>query len=178
MSRIGKKPIPVPDKVKVEVKGDLVTVASADGKKKLEQNVEFVTVKVEGNEVLVETIEDSRQARGCHGLYRTLISNMIAGVTTGWTRALQIEGAGFKAELKGKKLVLTVGYTYPREYMVPDGVTLELPKANQIIIKGTSKELVGQTAASIRAVRPPDPYRGKGIRYVGERAVRKVAKGK
>lgn len=178
MSRIGKKPIPVPDKVKVEISGDLVTVSSADGKKKLTQSVSHVTVKVEDSQVIVETADQSRLSRSAHGLYRTLISNMIAGVTTGWTRVLSIEGAGFKAEMTGRKLMLTVGYTYPREYNIPAGVDVELPKANQIVVKGIDKQLVGAIAASIRAVRPPDPYRGKGIRYEGERAVRKVAKGK
>ena len=170
MSRVGKKPVSIPDGAVVKVDGDLVTVASKDGKKTLQQAVRHVNVLVGAVGYV--------QARASHGLYRTLIANMLEGVTKGWQKTLEIEGAGFKAEQQGKKLVLTVGYTYPREYAIPDGIDLELPKPAVIVIKGIDKELVGQTAASIRAVKPPDPYRGKGIRYQGEQAVRKTAKGK
>ena len=178
MSRVGKKPISIPDGAVVQVQGDLVTVASKDGKRKLQQAVRHVNVQVQDGEVCLEAADGSRQARACHGLYRTLVANMMEGVTKGWEKTLEIEGAGFKAEQQGKKLLLTVGYTYPREYAIPDGIELELPKASIIVIRGIDKELVGQTAASIRAVKPPDPYRGKGIRYRGEHAVRKTAKGK
>ncbi len=178
MSRVGKKPVSIPDGAVVKVDGDLVTVASKDGKKTLQQAVRHVNVLVEDGQVCLDVADGSRQARASHGLYRTLIANMLEGVTKGWQKTLEIEGAGFKAEQQGKKLVLTVGYTYPREYAIPDGIDLELPKPAVIVIKGIDKELVGQTAASIRAVKPPDPYRGKGIRYQGEQAVRKTAKGK
>jgi len=178
MSRIGKKPIPIPKTVKVTVAGDLVTVTSSDGKKKLTQEVRFVKVRVEGEQVVVDRVDDTRPARASHGLYRTLISNMISGITTGWTKTLEIHGAGFKAELQGKKLLLTVGYTKPREFSVPDGIKVELPNANTVVVSGIDKHLVGQTTASLRAVRPPDPYKGKGIRLQGEHAVRKTAKGK
>ncbi len=178
MSRIGKTPIPIPDKIKVEVKGDLVSVASADGKKKLSQAVTMVSVKVADSLVLVEANDESRDARSRHGLYRTLIANMIDGVTKGWEKRLEIHGAGYKAEMKGPKLMLTVGYTYPREFDVPKGVDIELTNPTTIVLRGIDKALVGQTAASLRNVRPPDPYRGKGIRYTGEQAVRKTAKGK
>lgn len=178
MSRIGKTPIPIPDAVKVDVKGSLVSVASADGKKKLTQEVSLVDVKVADKQVVVEAQDDSRDARARHGLYRTLIANMIDGVTKGWAKRLEIHGAGYKAELQGQKLVLTVGYTYPREFPVPSGIDIELTNPTTILVKGIDKALVGQTAASLRNVRPPDPYRGKGIRYTGEQAVRKTAKGK
>lgn len=178
MSRVGRKPISIPDGATVKVDGDLVSVASKDGKRKLQQVVRHVKVVVEEGEVRLDAVDESRQARASHGLYRTLIANMFEGVTKGWEKTLEIEGAGFKAEQQGKKLVLTVGYTFPKEYPIPDGIDLELPKASVIVIKGIDKELVGQTAASIRAVKPPDPYRGKGIRYRGEQAVRKTAKGK
>jgi large subunit ribosomal protein L6 len=178
MSRIGKMPIPIPAKVKVEVKGDLVLVASEDGKKKLTQEVTMVNVKVVDKQVVVEAADESRDSRSRHGLYRTLIANMIDGVTKGWERRLEIHGAGYKAELQGAKLMLTVGYTYPREFPIPAGIDLELTNPTTILVKGIDKALVGQTAASLRNVRPPDPYRGKGIRYTGEQAVRKTAKGK
>lgn len=178
MSRIGKKPIAVPPKVKVDVKGDVVTVASADGKKKLERAFRFVRVSVAGSEVQVEAADESRMARSCHGLYRTLIANMIQGVTAGWSRTLEVDGAGYKVELKGKKLMCTVGFSQPKAFDIPAGIEVEVPKPTTIVLKGIDKELVGQTAASIRAIRPPDPYRGKGIRYEGERAIRKTVKGK
>lgn len=178
MSRIGRKPIEIPATVKVAVSNGVVTVSSADGKKKLEQETHDVSVKVEGNQVVVEKAGDTRSARSCHGLYRTLIANMIEGVTKGWEKRLEVEGAGYKVELKGRTLVLTVGYTHPREYSVPQGIDVELAGTNALILRGASKELVGQTAASIRGIRPADPYRGKGIRYTGEQAIRKVAKGK
>jgi large subunit ribosomal protein L6 len=178
MSRIGKEAIPIPGKVKVEVKGDLVSVASADGKKKLSQEVTMVSVKVADNLVVVEANDESRDARSRHGLYRTLIANMIDGVTKGWVKRLEIHGAGYKAEMKGPKLMLTVGYTYPREFTIPQGIEIELTNPTTIVLRGIDKALVGQTAASLRHVRPPDPYRGKGIRYTGEQAVRKTAKGK
>ncbi len=178
MSRIGRNPIAVPDQVKVAVAGDVVSVASADGKKKLSRTVQNVRVKLVGNQVLVERVDDSRSARACHGLYRTLIANMIDGVSKGWEKQLDVEGAGFKLELQGKTLVLTVGYSQPRKYAIPEGIAMELPSPNSLIIRGSDKELVGQTAAAIRAIRRADPYRGKGIRYKGEKAIRKVAKGK
>lgn len=178
MSRIGKAPIPIPDKVKVEIKGDLVSVATADGKKQMSQAVSMVNVKVADNHVILEAGDESRDARARHGLYRTLIANMIDGVTKGWEKRLEIHGAGYKAELQGQKLMLTVGYTYPREFTIPEGIELELTNPTTIVLKGIDKALVGQTAASLRHVRPPDPYRGKGIRYTGEQAVRKTAKGK
>ena len=138
----------------------------------------MVQVKVEDNLVVLEPLDESRDARSRHGLYRTLIANMIHGVTTGWEKRLEIHGAGYKVEMKGRHLVLTVGYTYPREYSIPQGIDIELPDATSIVVRGTDKALVGQTAASLRSIRPPDPYRGKGIRLKGEHAVRKVAKGK
>ncbi len=178
MSRIGKKPVPIPAGVKVEVKDNLVTVSSPDGKKKLHQETKFVNITVGPKEVVVERVSETREARSCHGLYRSLIQNMIQGVSGGYTRSLDVEGAGYKAELKGKTLVLTVGYTFPREFAIPDGITVEVPSANKIVVTGIDKQLVGQTAASLRALRPADPYRGKGIRYTGQKAITKVAKGK
>lgn len=177
MSRIGKKPIPIPDKVKVELYGARVKVSSSDGKA-LELETRNVEVKIEGQTVLVSAGAEGRIGRSCHGLYRTLIANMIEGVEKGWEKTLVIEGAGYKAEHKGNQLVLTVGFTYPRPYSIPAGVDVRLTNPLTIVVRGPDKQLVGQTAASIRAVRPPDPYRGKGIRYKGERAVRKTPKGK
>jgi large subunit ribosomal protein L6 len=178
MSRIGKSPIPIPDGIKVNVAGDVVEVSSADGKKKLSQEVTFVSVKVADKEVVLERDDESRDARARHGLYRTLIANMIEGITKGWQKELEIHGAGYKVEQKGRKLVLTVGYTFPREFQVPAGIDVELPTATHIVLKGIDKAVVGQVAASIRSVRPADPYKGKGIRYKGEQAIRKTPKGK
>lgn len=178
MSRIGKKPIPVPPGVKVEIKDDVVSVSSSDGKKKLSQAVRFVKARLENGTVIVDRVDDSRSARGCHGLYRTLIANMIDGVTKGFSQTLEIEGAGYKAELQGKNLVLTVGYTLPRVFPVPAGIDITVPGPTQVVIQGIDKHLVGQTAAVIYGLRPADPYRGKGIRYKGQRVITKVAKGK
>lgn len=178
MSRIGKQPVPIPDGITVEVKGNTVIVSSKGGKQSLSQDFDLVTVAVENNQVVVAVTDDSRQAAGRHGLYRTLIANMIDGIKTGWSKALEIHGAGYKVEEQGRTLVLTVGYTFPRKYQIPEGITVEVPNATNIVIKGIDKALVGQTAASLRGIRPPDPYKGKGIRYKGERAVRKTAKGK
>lgn len=178
MSRIGKSPIPIPDGIKVNVANNLVEVSSADGKKKLTQEVSFVNVSVVEKEVLVQRVDESQDARARHGLYRTLIANMIDGITKGWQKELEIHGAGYKVEQKGRKLVLTVGYTFPREFQVPAGIDVELPNANSIVLKGIDKAAVGQIAASIRSVRPADPYKGKGIRYKGEHAIRKTPKGK
>jgi len=177
-SRIGKKPVPVPKGVKVEVSDERVQVSSADGKRVLQRAVANVTVKVDGGQVVVAPKDESRAALACHGLYRTLIANMVEGVAKGYQKTLLVEGAGYKAELKGRTLVLTVGYTLPREFPVPAGIEVECPNANQVVIKGYDKELVGQTAATLRRIRPPDPYRGKGIRYDWEKAVRKAPKGK
>ncbi len=178
MSRIGVKPIAVPEGIKVVVEGDRVRVLSSDGKKELSQVIRHVDVKMEENMVVVRRQDESRSARACHGLYRTLIANMVQGITQGWSKQLDVEGAGFKLELTGRTLVLTVGYSRPRTFAIPDGIELELPSPNTVIVRGIDKASVGQTAASIRAIRPADPYRGKGIRYTGERVVRKVAKGK
>jgi len=178
MSRVGKQPVPVPGSVKVAVEGNVVTVASADGKKQLHQEFSLVDIRVEKDLVVVEAKEPTRQASARQGLYRTLIANMILGVTTGWSKNLEIHGAGYKGEKQGKKLVLTVGYTLPREYPIPEDIEVELPSPTTIVVKGVDKARVGQAAASIRAIRRPDPYKGKGIRYQGEHAVRKTPKGK
>ncbi len=178
MSRIGKKPVQLPAGVKVEVKDNLVTVSSADGKKKLCQEFNHVTVTVGPKEVVVVRNAETREARAAHGLYRSLIQNMVTGVSAGYAKTLDIEGAGYKVELKGQTLVLTVGYTFPREFKVPAGINLETPSANRIVVSGIDKQLVGQTAATLRGIRPADPYRGKGIRFMGEKVITKVAKGK
>jgi len=178
MSRIGKQPVPIPESVKVNVRDGVVTVASADGKKTLSQATDMVTVAVEGDKVVLTVVDDSRTASARQGLYRTLVANMIEGVSKGWSKRLEISGAGYKAEKQGGKLLLTVGYTFPREFLIPAGIDIELPTQTIIVVSGIDKALVGQTAASIRSVRPPDPYKGKGIRYRGEHAVKKTAKGK
>ena len=176
MSRIGKKPVPIPAGVEVKIAGDAVTVKGPKGS--LTQVVTgAVTVEVDAatKEVLVGRTSDVRMDRAKHGLYRALIANMIEGVTKGYTKTLEIQGIGYRAILQGKRLQLFVGYNtkVPEIYNVPEGVTLTVPTPTEIIVTGTDKQLVGQVAASIRLVRKPDVYKGKGVRYRGE-VVRKL----
>lgn len=175
MSRIGRLPITIPSGVSVEAKGDLVSVKGPKGN--LEQKIRpEVTVVVQGNEVLVSRINDEKKSRGFHGLFRNLINNMVIGVSEGFSRNLLINGVGYRAELKGKVLVLNLGYSNPIEFAVPEGITIEADGPNKLSVKGISKELVGKTASEIRALRPPEPYKGKGVKYEDEHIRRKVGK--
>ena len=173
MSRIGKKPITIPDGVEVTVNENHITVKGPKGTLERELNSK-VTVKVEGKVINVEvaSVEDGN----LHGLTRTLIANMIEGVTKEFTRELEINGVGYRAQKQGTKLVMNLGYSHPVEMVAPEGITFDVPSANSIIVRGVDKELVGQTAAVVRSKRPPEVYRGKGIKYVEEHIRRKEGK--
>ncbi|MBR2910104.1 MAG: 50S ribosomal protein L6 [Lentisphaeria bacterium] len=173
MSRIGKKAIEIPAGVKVAVSGNTVTV---EGKAKLSLDLPpYVAVEVADNQVLVKQAGEAREAGAMHGLARSLINNMVIGVTAGFKKELQIVGVGYKAALQGSKLNLSLGYSHPIVYQIPEGVKVTL-NDNKILVEGADKQLVGQTAAEIRRFRSPEPYKGKGIRYVDERIVLKEGK--
>ena len=173
MSRIGKKAIAIPAGVKVAVSGNTVTV---EGKAKLSLDLPpHVAVEVADNQVVVKQASEAREAGAMHGLARSLINNMVIGVTAGFKKELQIVGVGYKAALQGSKLNLSLGYSHPINYQIPEGVKVTLNE-NKIIVEGADKQLVGQTAAEIRRFRSPEPYKGKGIRYVDERIVLKEGK--
>ena len=176
MSRIGLRPIELPAGVEVTVgEGNLITVKGPKGEL-TEQVSGLLEVKVDGNVVTVSRDDDSKQERSQHGLARTLINNMVIGVTEGFSKKLQLEGVGYRAEKKGNTLVMNLGYSHPVEMEDPDGIETEVPNANEIIVKGIDKALVGNYAANIRKWRKPEPYKGKGIRYEGERIRRKEGK--
>lgn len=175
MSRIGKQPIPLPDGVSVSQDGLLVTVSGPKGQ--LSQAVsELISIEVAGGQLLVGRVDDSRSARAYHGLYRTLLSNMVTGVSAGFSKSLEIIGVGYRASLKGEDLELLLGYSHPVLVKATPGISFEVPAQTQIIVHGIDKQQVGQVAADIRKWRKPEPYKGKGIRYVGERVRRKVGK--
>ena len=174
MSRIGKKPIDIPAGVKVTIADGGVLV---EGKEKLSLTLPpHVCAEVKDNQVLVSAADETRAANAMHGLARSLINNMIIGVTAGFRKELAIVGIGYKAALAGKKLTLSLGYSHTIEFPVPEGITLTVTPENKIIVEGADKQLVGETAAEIRRFRPPEPYKGKGIRYVDERIVLKEGK--
>ncbi len=175
MSRIGKKPITVPAGVEVKIDGQHITVKGPKGT--LERDIhKNMNVTMDGNVITVARPDDEALNRSLHGLTRTLINNMIEGVLNEYTRELEVNGVGYRAQLKGKTLVLTLGYSHPVEMEAPEGITFEVPSANQIIVRGVDKEQVGQVAAVIRTKRPPEVYRGKGIKYKEEHIRRKEGK--
>ena len=174
MSRIGKKPVDIPAGVKVALNDGVITV---EGKSKLAMTLPpHVAVEIKENQLLVTQADDTRSAGAMHGLTRSLINNMVIGVTTGFRKELAIVGIGYKAQLSGKKLTLSLGYSHTIEFPVPEGITVTVTPENKIIVEGADKQLVGETAAEIRRFRPPEPYKGKGIRYVDERIVLKEGK--
>ena len=175
MSRIGNKPITVPNGVEVKLDGHNITVKGPKGtlERELHKNI---TVTLDNNVITVTRPNDDKENRSLHGLTRTLISNMIQGVTEEFTRKLEVNGVGYRAQKQGKKLVLTLGYSHPVEIEEVEGITIEVPAQNQIIVKGCDKQLVGQIAANIREKRLPEPYKGKGIKYADERIRRKEGK--
>jgi len=175
MSRIGNSPIAVPDGVEVKISGDDVQVKGPKGS--LSQTLtEGITASVEDGVVSIARDNDERNTRALHGLMRSLINNMVIGVSEGYSKELTAVGVGYRAALKGKQLELQVGFSHPVEIDAPDGITFEVPEPTRIIVGGTDKQLVGQVAANIRAVRPPEPYKGKGIRYADEHVRRKAGK--
>ena len=175
MSRIGKRPIAVPDKVTVNIDGQHIKVKGPKGE--LERELpSLVSVEQDGSTLSVKRQDDSRISRQRHGLSRTLVSNMIDGVSKGFEKRLSIQGVGYRAQVKGKQLILNVGYSKPVEIDPPEGIQLAVENNTQVIVSGINKEVVGNVAARIRAVRPPEPYKGKGIRYLGEVVRRKAGK--
>lgn len=175
MSRIGRKPVKILKGVKVEVKNGSVKVAGPKGELSAAIHPD-VTVEVKGEEVLVSRHSDLKEQRSLHGLFRALIANMVTGVTTGYTRKLELVGVGYRAELKGKVLQLALGYSHAIVFRAPDSIKIEAPTQTSIIITGIDKQLVGLVAAKIRSLRPPEPYKGKGIKYEGEYIRRKAGK--
>ncbi|MGH2452464.1 MAG: 50S ribosomal protein L6 [bacterium] len=175
MSRIGKAPVAIPAGVEVKVDGSRVSVQGPKGRLERTFHPEMA-IRVADGTVLVERATDQRQHRALHGLSRALLANMVRGVTAGYRTELEIQGVGYRAAKAGTALVLTVGYSHPVEIAAPEGIAFEVPAPNRIAVTGIDRELVGQVAARIRAVRGPDPYKGKGIRYAGERIKLKPGK--
>jgi len=176
MSRVGKMPVKIPEKVKVAVDGTTVKVEGPKGKMSFPFNP-VVKVEVDKGEVKVSRPDESRLAKGLHGLTRTLVKNALEGVTKGYERGLEISGVGFKAELKGKELHFALGFSHPVVFKLPDGVTAEVDaKQTKLVVRGVDKHLLGLTAAKIRALRVPEPYKGKGIKYADEIVRRKEGK--
>ena len=175
MSRIGKLPISIPEQVEVNLKDNHLTCKGPKGELSRQLNPQM-EIKVENNEIIVNRPSESKDHRSLHGLTRSLIANMVEGVSAGFTRKLEIIGVGYKAEMKGKNLVLTLGYSHPIVMSFPETVQTTVPNPNEIVVEGADKELVGMIAAKIRSFRKPEPYKGKGVRYSGEYVRRKAGK--
>jgi large subunit ribosomal protein L6 len=176
MSRIGRNPITVPASVTVSMTDGVVTVKGPNGT--MSRNVpDGITLAQEGDVLTVDRVNDETMYRSLHGLTRTLVANMVTGVTDGWSRELEIIGVGYRAAAGGPGVLdLALGFSHPVKFTAPEGVTFEVPVPTRVIIKGADKEVVGQVAASIRKLRKPEPYKGKGVRYLGERVMRKAGK--
>jgi large subunit ribosomal protein L6 len=175
MSRIGKKPIVIPNGVTVNIKDTTLSVKGPKGELAMPFHSNM-SVAIENNEVLVKRPDDNKVNKALHGLTRALIQNMIIGVTDEYKKVLDIVGVGYRAEMKGKNLLINIGYSHPVYFMPPDGVVVQTPTQTQIVITGIDKQLVGSVASKIRSIRKPEPYKGKGIKYQGETIVRKAGK--
>ena len=176
MSRIGKAPITVPSGVEVQIQGRQVAVKGPKGELDIEVPVD-ITVRQDGDEILVERSDDERRNRALHGLTRSLVNNMVLGVSEGFSKELQIVGVGYRAAAKGSNaLELQLGFSHPVNVEAPDGITFDVPEPTRIIVSGIDKQVVGQVAADIRSYRKPEPYKGKGVRYLGEHVARKAGK--
>jgi len=175
MSRVGKKPIPVPEKTEIVFKDRMVTVKGERGV--LQRRIHpAVDLEIDGGTIFVTMVKDDRESRAIRGLTRSLVDNMVTGVSKGFERVLEINGIGYRAEIKGNSVLLNVGYSQPVNFDLPEGVGAVVEKNNVVKLSGIDKELLGQTAASIRQIRPPEPYKGKGIKYAEERIQRKAGK--
>lgn len=175
MSRIGKSPITVPSGVEIKVEDEQISVKGPKGT--LTRPIPApITIRREEATLVVERPNDERQSRALHGLTRTLVSNMVIGVTEGFRKELDIVGVGYRAQLQGKGIQLALGFSHPVQVAAPDGISFEVPSPTKIIVVGHDKEQVGQVAANIRKIRKPEPYKGKGVRYAGERVARKAGK--
>ena len=177
MSRIGKKPVPVPTGVTVNLSGQNISVKGPKGELKLAL-VEHVLAKLEDGKVAVNPRDQTKLSRSCWGMSRTMISNMMKGVTQGYSRQLEINGVGYRANVQGKVLQLNLGYSHDVNYPIPEGIDIKTPKPTEIVVSGIDKQRVGQVAAEIREFRGPEPYKGKGIKYSDERIFRKEGKKK
>ncbi|ERN42229.1 ribosomal protein L6 [Rubidibacter lacunae KORDI 51-2] len=175
MSRIGKRPIPIPAKVSVALDGQQVKVKGPKGELARILPAPIAIAQTDG-QLHVTRVDESRTARQLHGLCRTLVANMVEGVSQGFTRKLELQGVGYRAAVQGRNLVLNVGYSHPVEIVPPEGISVAVEKNVSITLTGIDKEILGNLAARVRAVRPPEPYKGKGIRYEGERVRRKAGK--
>jgi large subunit ribosomal protein L6 len=175
MSRIGRKPIPVPAGVNVAIEPELVTVNGPKGELRERIHRDITVARVE-EDLVVTRPTDRGEHRALHGLTRSLVANMVEGVTNGFEKRLEIQGVGYRAQLKGRNLELALGYSHPVAIDAPDGIEFEVPQPTRIVVRGISKQLVGEVAANIRKQRKPEPYKGKGIRYEGEYVARKVGK--
>jgi large subunit ribosomal protein L6 len=175
MSRIGRLPVEIPKGVDAKIEGSRLTVKGAKGTLDLDVHSDMVVV-LEDGQIRVERPSDQKDHRALHGLTRSLIANMVTGVTDGFTKTLEIVGVGYRAEAKAKSLTLTVGYSHPIDYKPAEGVELATPNQTTVVVSGIDKQKVGQAAAEIRGFRPPEPYKGKGIRYQGEHVRRKAGK--
>lgn len=175
MSRLGKKVIAVPKEVKVEVKENTIFVEGPKGKltKALSPRI---SLDIKEGEILVKRVSDSKTDKSLHGLYRALIVNMIKGVTEGYKKELEIIGVGFKAAVQGSSLNLNLGFSHPVNFEIPQGIKIEAPKPTQLVITGIDKELIGKVSTEIRSIYPPEPYKGKGVRFLGEHVKKKVGK--
>ena len=176
MSRIGKAPITVPSGVEVQIQGRQVAVKGPKGELDIEVPAD-ITIRQDGEEILVERSDDERRNRALHGLTRSLVNNMVLGVSEGFSKELQIVGVGYRAAAKGSNaLELQLGFSHPVNVEAPDGITFDVPEPTRIIVSGIDKQVVGQVAADIRSYRKPEPYKGKGVRYLGEHVARKAGK--
>lgn len=175
MSRIGKQPIVIPPKVKVAVSGQKVSVEGPKGKLNMEVH-RRTSLKVDGDKILVSRQGDDAEAKAMHGLGRALVNNMVKGVSEGFVKKLEIQGVGFKAAVQGKNVNLSLGYSHPLLYPIPDQIKVTVEENTKLTIEGPDKAMVGRVAAEIRSYYPPEPYKGKGVRYVGEKVVRKEGK--
>ena len=175
MSRIGKKPISLPKDVEFKMEGNVVTVKGAKGS--LTQSIPAdITIEQEDGQLIVSRPSDNKQHRAFHGLSRALIANMVEGVTNGFEKKLELVGVGYRAQMQGSKLVINIGFSHPVEIEAPEGIEFEVPAVTKITVRGIDKQLVGNTAAHIRAIRKPEPYKGKGIKYENETIRRKAGK--
>lgn len=175
MSRIGRKPIPIPKSVKVTIDGNTVAVTGPKGNLKTEID-STLSIAVEKNDIVLKRSSEEKKVKALHGLWRALVANMVNGVSEGYQKKLEIVGVGYKAEVKGKGIQLALGYSHPIAFIPPAGIKLEVPIPTNIVITGFDKQLVGQVAAKLRAFRPPEPYKGKGVKYAGEYIRRKAGK--
>jgi large subunit ribosomal protein L6 len=175
MSRIGRKPITIPKDVKIEVKEGNIYVEGAKGRL-IQPLSNRINLEINDNQVFLKRITDTKPDRALHGLYRALISNMIKGVTEGYVKELEIVGMGFRAQVQGNNLNMQLGFSHPVNFPIPEDIKIETPKQTQIVVRGIDKQKVGKVASEIRAIYPPEPYKGKGIRYLGEYVKKKIGK--